>query len=501
MWKCGYGQGYSQEIALELSPPSWHTSSAGHRLLAHGVEALNTIIAPLKPTGQRPRHSGIPNTVGSTTSDVSFDDASRSENQAVRQGFSWLAVGNVINAACAWGRVALLARFGSAEMVGQLALAFAVCSPIDALADLGLSGSLVSDAKRHYRLRDYLGLRILTCGLTMLCIIGAAWTGAYDPAAARLLLLAGLVVVSESVCDLFQAVLQRSEQMRWVAVSLIVRGLLGLAFFAVCLKLGGSLAWAVCGFSLAAVATLLAIDVPRALAAERHHACPERHGGHSLQALLGLAWLSLPLGLATASLCLMTSIPRYWISGRLGNQALGGFAVAGSFMVGMSLVVGAMSQAASPRLARYHAAGNTKALMRLLRSLSLWLAAFMLISLLVMAVAGGWIIGLLFGPAYVSYTALAICLTLAAGLKNFSVLYGRTIASMRKFRTNLLLRGLGIAALVILLPGWIDWFGLMGAAWALALSWLVTILLSLAAILAANRRESLDFDGAACRIH
>ena len=75
--------------------------------------------------------------------------------------------------------------------------------------------------------------------------------------------------------------------------------------------------------------------------------------------LFGLAWLSLPLGLATASLSLMTSIPRYWISNHLGNEALGGFAVAGSLMVAMSLVVGAMSQAASPRLARYYAAGNT----------------------------------------------------------------------------------------------------------------------------------------------
>ena len=106
------------------------------------------------------------------------DEECQREIQAVRRGFSWLALGNIVNAACAWGRVALLARLGNVEMIGQLTLALAVCNPIGSLADLGLSGSLISDAKRQYRLRDYLGLRLLTCGLAMLVILIAAWAAA-----------------------------------------------------------------------------------------------------------------------------------------------------------------------------------------------------------------------------------------------------------------------------------------------------------------------------------
>lgn len=473
----------------------------------------------------------------------------------MRRGFSWLALGNIVNAACAWGRVALLARLGNAEMIGQLTLALAVCNPIGTLADLGLSGSLISDTTRQYRLRDYLGLRLFTCGLAMLVIFIIAWAGGYDPATARLVVLAGLVVASESVCDLFQAVLQRREQMRWVAISLMIRGLLGLTFFTLGMWFSGDLAWGLCGFSLAALTTLLTIDIPRAIASEqpsrqsiKQLPCAVRpavptadlfseakgfrrtaHGvrllpflSHARVApklrerfrrqiplLLGLAWLSLPLGLATASLSLMTSIPRYWIGNRLGNEALGGFAVAGSLMIAISLVVGAMSQAASPRLARYHAVGNTDALLRLLRGLSGWLAAAMIISLLVMAIAGRWILGLLFGPTYVPYAGVALCLMLAAGFRSFSILLSRAISSMRRFRTSLLLRVVGIVVLMILLPGWIDWLGLMGVACALTLSWLVTLLLSLAAVLQEVRQcsqhaadlsaESLDFLPRDCR--
>jgi O-antigen/teichoic acid export membrane protein len=453
---------------------------------------------------------------------LSPNDDHEREGRALRRGFSWLALGNVVNAGCAWGRVALLARLGNAEMIGQLTLALAVCNPISTLADLGLSGSLISDANRQYRLGHYLNLRLLTCALAMLAIVVAAWTSGYDPATARLIVLAGLVVSSESICDLFQAVLQRREEMRWVAISLMIRGLLGLALFAVSTWLTGDLAWGVCGFSLAALTTLLSIDVPQALASEksqnlsRNHAdAQRRQGSHTAPSpntrawcplgvniiasrpqfqevssvrrqatvLLGLAWLSLPLGLATAGLSLMTSVPRYWLSWRLGNEALGEFTVAGSLMVAMSLVVGAMSQAASPRLARYHAAGNREALLRLLLNLSLWLAAVTIISLLVIGVAGQCLIGLLFGPAYVPLAGVALCLMLAAGLRNFSIFLGRAISSMRRFRTSLLLRAIGVAALMLLLPGWIDWLGLMGAAWALTLSWLVTVLLSLAVVL------------------
>lgn len=436
------------------------------------------------------------------------DDDAHREDHSLGRGFSWLAVGNVVNSVCIWGRLALLARWGNAEMVGQWSLALAVCGPIGTLADLGLSGSLISDARRQFRLRDYVGLRLITCLLTLAVIAAAAMMGDYDASTARLIALAGALVACESMCDIFQAVLQRQERMHWVAVSLIVRGVAGLAFFAGIFCMTHNLTCAVCGFCLAALATLITIDVPRALACERRalnlkseisnlkseisdfrlqFSKLKAHSSKlivdSSKPFLRLAWLSLPLGLATASLSLITALPRYWISARLGNAALGGFAVAGSPMIALSLIVGALSQAACPRLARYHAAGDRAAFTRLLGRLSLWLAVVTVTSVAVMALAGRLVIGLLFGPAFVPYAAVAACLMLAAGLRNFNILLGRAITSMRRFGTGLALRLLGIAVLVPMLPGWIDWLGLLGAAWAVTLSWLITTLLSLAVVL------------------
>jgi O-antigen/teichoic acid export membrane protein len=107
---------------------------------------------------------------------------------------------------------------------------------------------------------------------------------------------------------------------------------------------------------------------------------------------------------------------------------------------------------------------------------------------LIMAIYGQPIIGLLFGPAYARYADVAACLMLAAGLRNFSILLGRALAAMRRFRTGLLLRTATIVMLVALLPGWVDWLGLMGAAWAVILSWAVGVVLSLAAVLHALKK-------------
>ena len=165
-------------IALDLRLGSWHTAAA-----------MSSLLSPKATVAARkPSHPNRFLTLPSLP-----DDERERENRAVGRGFSWLALGHIVNAACAWGRVALLARLGNSEMIGQLTLALAVCNPISTLADLGLSGSLISDAKRQYRLGDYLGLRLLTCGLAMLVIVVTAWMGGYDPTTARLVVLAGAI--------------------------------------------------------------------------------------------------------------------------------------------------------------------------------------------------------------------------------------------------------------------------------------------------------------------
>ena len=81
-------------------------------------------------------------------------------------------MGTAVAAASRWGIVVVLARLGDAGMVGQVMLAVAICAPVAAVADLGLTVAQVTDAKREYRFGQYLGLRLVTALLAVLTVLG-----------------------------------------------------------------------------------------------------------------------------------------------------------------------------------------------------------------------------------------------------------------------------------------------------------------------------------------
>lgn len=424
-----------------------------------------------------------------TTPPLVARDASRQPRSlprlSVRRNFSWIALGNLVNAACSWGRVVLLARMGSAEMIGQLVLAFAVCNPIGTLADLGLSGVLVSDAKGRHPFRDYLRLRLLTSVLAVTAVAITAWISGYDAWTFSLIALAGLAVSLESLADIFHARFQQRERMDFAAMSLMLRGPLGLALLTLLTWWTGDLRWGVLGFSLATATTLLAIDIPCAAFVGRISQSV-RVGGRPSDGkletyptrLTALAWLSLPLGIAGTSIALATSIPRYAVNHYLGHSALGGFAVAGGLLVATGLMVGAMSQAASPRLAQFYAARDSASFLRLLYRLLAAVAGIGVALLVVMALFGGPVLAMLYGREFACFAPLALCLTLAAVLKDLATPLSRALTSMQCFQTNMRIRIASVIILAILLPGLVQALGLMGAAWAMVLAGLCTLLVS-----------------------
>ena len=381
----------------------------------------------------------------------------------------------------AWGRVAVLAHQSNSDVIGQLVLAWAICNPISSLLDLGLSGALISDARGDFRFRDYVYLRVVTGLATLLAIVALLWQGRYGTGKTAIILAAGVVVVVESACDIFQAQLQRCEAMPWVSLSLVLRGVLGLGAFAVIHAMTGSLLLAVAGLAGAACIALFALDIPASLRYGRNNS--SEHNCRTFP-LIQLAWLSLPLGLATASLDLTTALPRYTICQQLGSAALGGFTVAGGLMVAISLVVGALSQAASPRLARLFAAGEIDKFLTLTGRLVIWVGVVGIASTVGMALAGKTLLYYLYGERVMRHSCiwrlcswpLRVCVTLALS-------WAVRLNSMRIFRTNLLLRLVGLVLLAALLPGWIASHGIWGAAVALGLSWFVTALLAMAVVL------------------
>jgi O-antigen/teichoic acid export membrane protein len=220
-----------------------------------------------------------------------------------------------------------------------------------------------------------------------------------------------------------------------------------------------------------------------------------RHGGHSeglvrprweMGTLAKLAWLALPLGLVMMLISLNANIPRYFVERYFGERELGIFAAIAYLQMAGTTVVGALGQSASPRLAKYYAAGDGIPFRRLLLKLAGIGALLGGAGILVALVAGRELLTLLYGPEYVQ-PELLLWLMVAAGIAYVASFLGYGVTAARYFQIQLPLFALVTAvtglACLLLVPA----RGLRGVAVALVISSSVQAACSLVVVVRALR--------------
>ncbi len=318
----------------------------------------------------------------------------KSKPLSLRRNFSWTFIGNAVYAACQWGMLVVLAKLGSPEMVGQFTLGLAVTAPIVMLTNLQLDIVQATDAKEQYAFSDYLGLRLIGTTIALVAIaIVILWTG-YSLQTSLVILLVGLAKAFESVSDIFHGLIQQHERMDRIAVSLMIKGPLSLLLLGLGVYLSGSVVWGAAGLVIAWAVVLVACDI--------------RNGTLILnqvpqirlrwKTVTQLVWLCLPLGLVKMLLSLNTNIPRYFIEEYLGQRQLGIFAALAYLMVAGNMVIFALGESASPRLAKYYAAQNITAFRELLLKLVGLAALIGGAAIVVAQVVGKEVLTLLYRP-------------------------------------------------------------------------------------------------------
>ncbi|PSB50976.1 polysaccharide biosynthesis protein, partial [filamentous cyanobacterium Phorm 6] len=324
----------------------------------------------------------------------------------LRRNFSWTFTGNLVYAASQWGMLVLLAKLGSPEMVGQFTLGLAVTAPAMMFTNLHLRSVQATDAKQQYVFADYLGLRLIGTGLALLIIAGITLKAGYRWETSLVILVIGIAKAFESISDVFYGLIQQHERMDRIAIALMIKGPLSLLFLSIGVLFTKTVLGGVVGLAVAWAIVLFACDIRNGALilkssqkAERENfvergfiasevgehsestenlppPTPPWQGGGKIQNQLlprwhfktlgKLIWLTLPLGFVMMLISLNTNIPRYFIERYLGERQLGIFAAISYLMVAGNMVVSALAESASPRLAKYYAAGNITAFRTLL---------------------------------------------------------------------------------------------------------------------------------------
>ncbi len=401
---------------------------------------------------------------------------------SLRANFTWTFVGNVVYSACQWGMLAVLAKLGTAEMVGQFSLGLAVTAPVVMLTNLQLRAVQATDAQGEYAFDSYLGLRLVMTALALAGIVGVVWVSGFRVETAWIVLVIGLSKAIEAVSDVFYGLFQKHERMDRVAGSLMIRGPLSLAMLGIGVYLTDSALWGTAGLVVAFLLVLVGYDIRSGLQILRTASQPggirfgdsawgmARHRRWKWGTLAGLAWLALPLGVVMMLISLNTNIPGYFIERYLGERALGIFSAMAYLVVAGNQVVVALGNSASPRLARHYAQEDVAAFRALLLKLVGIGALLGLAGILISSVAGREILTVLYRAEYAEYPRVFLWLMGAAAIKYVASFLGYGMTAARYFQAQMPLFAIvaGVTAVTCL---WlIPSHGLRGAAMTLAVS-------------------------------
>lgn len=353
---------------------------------------------------------------------------------SLRQNVSWTTAGNLIYALCQWGVLTAIAKTGTPAMVGMFALGLAITAPVMQFANLQLRGVQATDARREYAFGDYVALRLVTTLLALAVSAGIAlWIDRSRETTVVILLIA-LAKAVDALSDVIYGYFQQRERMDVIARAQVGSGLLSLTLTAAGLVVFDDIVVGVAGYLAGLIVPLVIYTIPVA------HRSLRSSGTHSTMVrwdpgvMRRLAWTALPLGVVMLLLSLNTNIPRYVVEHEQGERGLGVFAALVYIVVAAGMVVTAVGQAVSPRMARQYAEGALQGFRALLmRAVQISLLLGVLGGVVAL-VAGRPVISLLYTPEYADDTVALVILALAGGVTFAASFAGFAMTAARRFR-------------------------------------------------------------------
>jgi len=385
-----------------------------------------------------------------------------------------MLVGNVFYAACHWAMLVMIAKIGNPEMVGRFVLGLAISAPVIIFTNLNLGLVLATDPRQKYPFNIYLALRRISTPLAILVIAGIVLFAGYPIETGLVVIIIGLAKAFEATSDIYYGLFQLHERLDRIAKSMILKGILALLFLGGGVYLTKNILWGAVGLAVAMALTLITYDLGSARLIMRLKIpgdegkiktalTPQWNG----RLLWKLALFTLPLGVQVLLQSINANIPRYFVEHHLGEHALGIFAALAYVIVAGTTIVRALGQAASPVMARLFTAGETRRFARFIARLVFTGALIGLGGVGTAAVAGRWILRIVYTPEYSNYVSLFTKIMWAAFFLFIALFldYGATI--VRNFRAQMAVSIIYSSVTLVLCIWLVPHTGLVGASQAM----------------------------------
>ena len=379
--------------------------------------------------------------------------------RSLQRNVAWALVGNLGYSACQWAVLACIAKLGTAADVGLFALGLALTAPVITLTNLNLRLLQATDAREDYPFSVYFSVKLLGTALGLGAIAAMALGLGYRGATLSLILAVALAKSFEAVSELVFGLLQRAEDMRRIAVSMLAKGTVSVLAVGVVLKLTGNLVLATLAMAVCWGCVLAAYDLPAAVR------LTSIRPSLVLRALGGLTWVALPLGCVAGLGSLTFNVPRYAIEASIDPPALGHFTALAYLFVAGNQPLLALGMAVSPRLAR-HFVTDPRAFRRLTLHTTLIAGGLGLVAVAISALCGRALLTVAYAPEYAEYAPVLVWLAVATGIAFLATALSYAVTAARRLPEQLPIALLSLAVCTLASCLLVPRYGLLGAAWA-----------------------------------
>ncbi len=399
--------------------------------------------------------------------------ATRSAIPSLRANFAWTFAGNLLYGACQWGMLSVLAKLGNSSIVGQFTLGLAIAAPVFMFTNLQLRAVQATDVNVEHGFANYFTLRLLATLLGLIAILSLLPFVVASFPVRVVVLLVSVSKCIECMSDVTAGLLQREEQLKRVAISLMMRGIASVVVFSLTFAYFRDLAISVAAMCGVWLIVLLLYDVSNV---RRSIGRDDPFFRFNYRELRRLARLGLPLGWVATFALLAVNIPRYFLQHYMGLADQGVYSSIAYLVVAINLVVAALSVAVTTHLARLFADGDRKQFVRLLMKLCTFGILIATVGVPLTLVVGRPLLTLLYRREYADHVGLLALFVGIAGVGTIGTFLFCGLTAARSFRIQVPVQFMamlsGVAGSALLVPR----FGLVGAGIALLLSTITVVL-------------------------
>lgn len=379
-----------------------------------------------------------------------------------------LTFGNLAYLGAQFVAFVALAQWASIAEVGRFSWALALTSPIFIFADMRTSQIQLSTPHTQLSYRTFWLQRLLT--QTVAAPLAVVLGVLFAPDRDTLVMVVGLVALKflEGFINVSIAECIRVEETGRVAAIQVTRGIFYASVFSVAVYVSGSAATAVW-------CTAAALIVPTAYA---HWSLPRstRARGSSWGSIVSLTRESWMVGLGFFIASVTVNGPRFLIEAFHGVESLGVFAAVFYVIVLANTVVDSVTQGLMPRFSSYWRGGEIRRALVGAFRICVLVGVVGLVALLISALAGGPLLGLLYGPEYAHGRGVLVALFTYATVQYVSSAL-RSVLIAGGMRGGVFWISLLTLAVTMAFAGWwVPAGGPESAGWALAVGQLVQMI-------------------------